>query len=84
MFIKGISEAAYEVTHDFLKRSSSTFADEANKMTYGSMDNMATATGAFIRVPREIFGWSWDEIMRWYEKAKGGVMEVVNGASEKV
>ena len=53
-------------------------------MTYGSMDNMATATGAFIRVPREIFGWSWDEIMRWYEKAKGGVMEVVNGASEKV
>lgn len=53
-------------------------------MTYGSMDNAAVATGACIKVPREVFGWSWDEIMSWVAKGKEAVTGAVTGASEQV
>mmetsp|Transcript_11625 Transcript_11625/g.15756 ORF Transcript_11625/g.15756 Transcript_11625/m.15756 type:complete len:201 (+) Transcript_11625:195-797(+) len=81
---KAIVEAAIDVTHDFCKRSSETFADECNKMTYGSMDNAGTATAACIRVPREIAQWTWEDIKKMTGEATAPVFDSMNSAYNSV
>lgn len=84
VFGKGIVEAAYEVTKDFLVRSHETFADECNKTTYGFMDNCATATQASIRVPREIAQWSWEDISKTAKEATQPAFDAASEAYNKV